>query len=777
MKKSYLIIIAFLFVLLQTGTQAQFNICPQGSYDKGVIYICAVNDQIFWASRRDVTGTIVTTDGGNTWTVSSFTDPQNKPVYCIHAFNADTAFVVASTIYKTTDRGTTWTAATGVYNNAASFPNTIHFFDQNNGVAMGDPVDGYFEIYTTTNGGINWVRVAMGNIPAPLTGETGLVNEHSYYNNSYWFTTFEKRVFRSTDRGYTWTCSQLPPSGQTFAPSVAFRDELNGLASSMNGNEMITCKTSDGGNTWVYNSVPNWIYGLGSITYINGTQSTYALNSICWNGNELAIMIIISNDDGLTWDRMDAIRPWVNGDGFSYQQWASVNSGWISLYNGSEGCIYHWPGYTGKHIWRAGRSLNYSTIAAGEIGDTVEITIGNYGTLPTTINSFTLSSTDFSLMNPPATPLVLQPWDCIELNIAFTPQTRGIFNDSLVIHSDAANNSSLSVNLSGKALAFTPPLSDLIYAASDSLFTIDFSDLTPVSVGSFEGLEISAMAVNPADTVLIGISIGTSSSTLYKIDPVVGGCAPLVEIPIGNIRAIAFTPSGTLFAAQKSGSLYKINLTTGGATLIGTAPGVPYASIAFSPTDGRLFASVSKIIGSDKDAIYIVDTLTAAATLLGNTGDGANTPSITFEQDGTLYGLKGTQSEINKLITISTTNGSGTELGSLEMSGLQAIFISSIVVGVEDENNNLLTSYSLEQNYPNPFNPSTVISYQLPVSSDVTLKVYDILGNEITTLVDEYRPAGRYEIEFNASSLPSGVYFYQLKAREFISTKKMILIR
>jgi hypothetical protein len=70
-----------------------------------------------------------------------------------------------------------------------------------------------------------------------------------------------------------------------------------------------------------------------------------------------------------------------------------------------------------------------------------------------------------------------------------------------------------------------------------------------------------------------------------------------------------------------------------------------------------------------------------------------------------------------------------------------------------------------------------VISYQLPVNGNVTLKVYDVLGKEITTLVNEYKPAGRYEVEFSASSLPSGVYFYQLKAGEYVSTKKMILLK
>jgi polyhydroxybutyrate depolymerase len=85
--------------------------------------------------------------------------------------------------------------------------------------------------------------------------------------------------------------------------------------------------------------------------------------------------------------------------------------------------------------------------------------------------------------------------------------------------------------------------------------------------------------------------------------------------------------------------------------------------------------------------------------------------------------------------------------------------------------------FSLFQNYPNPFNPSTKISWQLPIRSLVTLKVYDVLGNEVSTLVNEEKPAGSYEVEFNASNLASGIYFYQLRTGEFILTKKMVLIR
>ena len=87
------------------------------------------------------------------------------------------------------------------------------------------------------------------------------------------------------------------------------------------------------------------------------------------------------------------------------------------------------------------------------------------------------------------------------------------------------------------------------------------------------------------------------------------------------------------------------------------------------------------------------------------------------------------------------------------------------------------TEYTLYQNYPNPFNPVTTLKYDLPEASDVSLIIYDILGRKVKELVNTKQPAGRYEIQFNASSLASGVYIYQLVADKFISSKKMILIK
>jgi hypothetical protein len=89
--------------------------------------------------------------------------------------------------------------------------------------------------------------------------------------------------------------------------------------------------------------------------------------------------------------------------------------------------------------------------------------------------------------------------------------------------------------------------------------------------------------------------------------------------------------------------------------------------------------------------------------------------------------------------------------------------------------------FTLYQNYPNPFNPGTIISWQSPVAGHQTLKVYDVLGNEVATLVDEFKEAGRYDIEFKSSigghQLASGIYLYKLQADNFVQSKKMILLR
>jgi hypothetical protein len=145
--------------------------------------------------------------------------------------------------------------------------------------------------------------------------------------------------------------------------------------------------------------------------------------------------------------------------------------------------------------------------------------------------------------------------------------------------------------------------------------------------------------------------------------------------------------------------------------------------------------------------------------------------------------VDGTNEAYRWIIPTSVTTGSGykIQVKSLKDPAVidtsNASFSIDYASTIETINNTIPNDYSLFQNYPNPFNPSTTIKFDLKEAGLVSLKIYDILGREISTLVNEVKPAGSYNINFNADNLTSGVYFYQFKAGEFVQTRKMILMK
>jgi hypothetical protein len=149
---------------------------------------------------------------------------------------------------------------------------------------------------------------------------------------------------------------------------------------------------------------------------------------------------------------------------------------------------------------------------------------------------------------------------------------------------------------------------------------------------------------------------------------------------------------------------------------------------------------------------------------------------VLAETDGITYAYSDTSIQANSVYTyrIQTLSGPG-PYGSIW--GNEATAYTSDLITASQEENNTITEFILYQNYPNPFNPTTKIKYEIPKLSYVALKVYDILGNDVATIVNEQKPAGIYEVELNASGLPSGVYFYKLRANSVVKVKKMILIR
>ncbi|MBS4028006.1 MAG: T9SS type A sorting domain-containing protein, partial [Ignavibacteriales bacterium] len=302
---------------------------------------------------------------------------------------------------------------------------------------------------------------------------------------------------------------------------------------------------------------------------------------------------------------------------------------------------------------------------------------------------------------------------------------------------------------------------------------------TATTIGALLITELHGLSIHPTTKVLYGIRTTSSGSTLYRVSSLYGEVLFRTNINIPNLRAIAFRNDGTLFAGTTSGELFAINEMSGEELYIGNTASIFYSGFSFQPMTSKLWASVRPPI-SGRDKIYTVNTMTGQVTLVGNTGDNQITPSLAFDGAGKLYGLKGSGTNTNTLITIDTITASSSVIGSTGVSGLLAMATraDSFLVSVNDEQRKEIPqSYFLEQNYPNPFNPTTQFTFGIPSDNFVTLKVFNILGKEIATLVNKQMKAGKHSIEWNATNAPSGMYFYRLTSGTFSETKKMIFLK
>ena len=186
-----------------------------------------------------------------------------------------------------------------------------------------------------------------------------------------------------------------------------------------------------------------------------------------------------------------------------------------------------------------------------------------------------------------------------------------------------------------------------------------------------------------------------------------------------------------------------------------------------------------KLNTSASDQVLII-----LAMYVGETGVGAGAIQLDVAASYTQFdfpiiydqGFSGTPDRCGIVIQITDANGSGTlvTVGS-EMYIDDLELSMDVVSDVEDQTQPL--TFKLEQNFPNPFNPSTQIRYKIAENDFVSLKVYDLLGNEVATLINEVQSAGSYQVNFDATRLSSGIYFYSIKTSRFNFTRKMQLIK
>jgi hypothetical protein len=190
--------------------------------------------------------------------------------------------------------GSYWTIQTdAIFTDPASFPNVVHFFDHKNGFCMGDPVNGEFEIYTTSNGGTTWTPVMADNIPDPVSEEYGVIGYYSAFADKAWFGTSKGRVYRTSDKGHHWDVSTTSLAGKFV--DVEFANELHGLAQDKDINSSGTLsETFDGGVTW--NTVlSTGDIGITDFCFVPGTDNMWVSTDARYDG------AFCSYDGGHSW--------------------------------------------------------------------------------------------------------------------------------------------------------------------------------------------------------------------------------------------------------------------------------------------------------------------------------------------------------------------------------------------------------------------------------------------------------------------------------------------
>jgi hypothetical protein len=207
-------------------------------------------------------------------------------------------------------------------------------------------------------------------------------------------------------------------------------------------------------------------------------------------------------------------------------------------------------------------------------------------------------------------------------------------------------------------------------------------------------------------------------------------------------------------------TLFQINAVGDGSNDLAMVNGAP----------GTLFQNYSFPYSGENNYIDEIEPTVLSQRILSNPADNLGT-AVANHGDG--YNTIGASFEFGGLVDQLPTSTKAELLGSfLEFFGL-------VVTNIDEPGNSTRTpsTYSLSQNYPNPFNPNTTIEFQVPVAGEVSLKVYNLLGEEVATLVNSTIPVGSHSIEWNASNLSSGLYLYRLKAGSYVETRKMVLMK
>jgi len=439
--------------------------------------------------------------------------------------------------------------------------------------------------------------------------------------------------------------------------------------------------------------------------------------------------------------------------------------------------------FTGVYAFTATPSIDFGNIEVGTTSDIITAILANYGDQDLVITDIPLSMGDFTLDDTGITfPITLLSFDSLSLPFTFSPTVPDSVEETFLVTSN--DPAFTGFTLSGHGYVINPAGDKLMYASSGpqnggNLSYVNIQTGVGTNIGPSLFTDISGLTISPLNDELLGVRSATSESQILRVNSLGGDAYLLHTLNLGNMVSIAFDTSGNLYGALETGDIYSIDLSNGTYQYVSTAL-IELTAITFEPTTNDLWATIQGGFGVDKDQIFKIDLLTGDTTFVGLTGFNTLTNGLAFDENGVLYGIMGSGPTVSDLFIIDINTGEGTIVGSVGLMALTdlAFAETGFIVSVDgNDDKTIPTEFVLSQNYPNPFNPSTSIEFSVPVNSNVTLTIYNLIGQVVTTLVNEDKPAGAYSVEFNATGFPSGVYFYKLEAGSFIETKKMILLK
>ncbi len=675
----------------------------------------------------------------------------------------------------------------------------IEFINVSTGFIVADDIS-YPEnnsILKTSDGGLTWTKLVvsvLSNRPRAID----FVNTTIGYVAGY-----SGMVIKTTDGGSTWTA--LTTGVTTNLNDVKFFDTNTGYICGSSG---LVMKTTDGGTTWVTQGT-------------TGTNTRYAIEFLSANDVIVAgssSSIARTTDGGTTWTTQ-ALTPSISlydiqkvssnimiATGTSQVIFRSTDAGAtfsVALDNGTAAIYSISFADSLNGVLVGSNGVNYRTTNSGLTFDSVGVNVftaqvcrAAYMKSPTEIivgadmGNILRSTNGGSVWNLLTTGSYLYGMDFLDANTGMCVGYRGIvlkttnsglgWNDIKTIQGFEAYD----VDIVNTSNVYVGAGSGRFYSSTDGGLNFTERSLPNITSGNTKTLWFfnanEGFAAGEMGSIYYTTNAGVLWTSVYSFGA-----------SFNNVEDIFFVNDSVGYACGERGRFVKT--MNRGQTWDSTGINGPNENTLWEMS---FLNTNTGYVGSTNGCIYKTSNGGTNWTLQNDTTGLSGVDVIDIDVQSEVRGLAA--GELGKLFKIQNANqwvvdktiltnwGLADNLWNVKFVNSSTAFVSgyngtvyklNILTGTGVENEISLSDYSLSQNYPNPFNPVTTIEFSIPKQGYVNLKVYDILGKEIKTLVNNNLQTGKYSINFDASNLPSGMYFYKLTAGSYSSVKKMTLIK